>query len=1338
MARMGDAAPGPPGGGRGARTPVRYRRDPIGAPRIARPPRRQGADRGVTALGPPATLATRLLAPVDRLLAGPYGAPAVLGVAVALFVAHKAIEGAQVSIAVLGSLTSAEADPARASGALASYYLLTAVAFGLYLLLALLAHRGGASGHLRSAILALGVGLHIGAVTVPPSLSVDVLSYIGHGAVGLVVPGGTPYTTPSDVLLGTRIGDALTAVGWAPPPILSPYGPLWTLVETAVASWAPTVGAAVLALKVVALASALGSAWLVWAIVGLVRPRLRLVATLLFLWNPVVLVELAGEGHNDGPMLLLALLSLYLTLRGRPDRALLASTLGVLVKYVPAILVPPQAVFLWRTAADRAALRSAALAGALGSVVLAVATFAPVWAGLDTFAGLERSGAPGGYGTLPGSLYRLVAGILPASSAGLVAVAVPASLFAVFVVVQALRVRDARSLVASAAWISVAYLLLARGLYFPWYALLPIGLLALVSSGRAVALLVVVTLVARITAPLIDLLPEAYPFANAAFALTNLGSFATLVAFAVAWGTAPADGTADGTVDGTVDAAPARLAPATPAAGALPEPGSAAPPGASAIGALVARVRSAADDDGRPRNAGELLLLAALVAVPMVATAIALLPEVTIRIPSMNDDALHWLFIRNASEALDRGANLLDHWLPQIEAGVPQFLFYQHLAPLLVIALDRLTLGAVDLFDWFNVVRWFLLVTFPLTVLWSLRRLGLPLVAAAFAAGAAPLLSGAGLYGFDYDSYLWRGWGLFTQLLAMHLSFVVVATAHRAVTTGRGIAVAAVAFAALVLAHLIYAYMMAITLLVILVAGITRSNAAARLVRLGLVGSVGAAISAYMWLPFLRTTAFLNATPYLQPEKYDSYGLGQVLAWLADGTLLDAGRAPVLTGLLALGLVAALFGRRGIGRTAALLLATWLLLYAGRPTLGPLADLLPLSDGLLFHRFVGSVHLAAILVVGLGGAAAWALVTDGGSRRGLALGSLVLVLVLLPTIRERTDYYAEGTRWMERTAAAFEADRDAAAMVERLRTLPPGRIYAGLPRTYGKELAIGDIPFYNLLQYEGLTGLPPSTESMSLVSDLTWEFDESSRSSYELFNVRWIVAPAGREMPGFLTEVAAAGRYVLYEAPVRGYGEFVRYVDRAPVATQAGLLARNVPWVRSDRAESRIYAAYDYPSRELAPAGPLLPGCADGGTIEERVAGPDRHEFVVACSMESGFVIKSTFHPNWRVLVDGVPVETFMASPSYIGFGLPAGRHEIVATYEPTPEKTPLGLAGLAIAGLALLLRRRLDRLADRLLAAALAGIRLVRGLRDAIDRQLERERLAAEAERPTEPEDGR
>ena len=228
-----------------------------------------------------------------------------------------------------------------------------------------------------------------------------------------------------------------------------------------------------------------------------------------------------------------------------------------------------------------------------------------------------------------------------------------------------------------------------------------------------------------------------------------------------------------------------------------------------------------------------IVLLVAIVAIPMLVNAVALLPEILVRIPSVNDDMLHWLFIRNAAEAIAAGANPLDHWVPQIELGVPQFLFYQHLAPLTVVGLERLTIGAISLFDWFNLVRWTLMVAFPLTVFWSMRRMGFSPIAAAISASVASLLSADGLYGFEFDSYVWRGWGLFTQLFAMHLSFVVLALAYRAVRTGRGLALAALAFGALVLSHLIYAYMLGITLVAILLLGMRRATAGERLVREG-------------------------------------------------------------------------------------------------------------------------------------------------------------------------------------------------------------------------------------------------------------------------------------------------------------------------------------------------------------------------------------------------------------------------------------------------------------------------------------------------------------------------
>ena len=106
----------------------------------------------------------------------------------------------------------------------------------------------------------------------------------------------------------------------------------------------------------------------------------------------------------------------------------------------------------------------------------------------------------------------------------------------------------------------------------------------------------------------------------------------------------------------------------------------------------------------------------------------------------------------------------------EVELGFPHLLYYQHLPHLTVVLLHRLLLGQVDLLTLFNLIRYLLLVGFPLTVWWSMRRLGFSVVAGAVAAAVATLLSSNGRYGFDYDSYLWRSVGLYTQLWAIRSS----------------------------------------------------------------------------------------------------------------------------------------------------------------------------------------------------------------------------------------------------------------------------------------------------------------------------------------------------------------------------------------------------------------------------------------------------------------------------------------------------------------------------------------------------------------------------------------
>jgi uncharacterized membrane protein len=197
-------------------------------------------------------------------------------------------------------------------------------------------------------------------------------------------------------------------------------------------------------------------------------------------------------------------------------------------------------------------------------------------------------------------------------------------------------------------------------------------------------------------------------------------------------------------------------------------------------------------------------VLSVLVLIPIAFNAVLLWPEVSVPIPSVNDSATHYLLIQRASEALAGGENPLDHWVPELELGFPWFLYYQNLPHLTVILLHRLLLGQVELLTVFNAVRYLLMVGFPLAVYWSMRRMDFSAVAAAMGATVASLFSANGRYGFEYLSYVWLGFGMYTQLWAMSLSFIALACVDRVVEKGRGYTGAIVALSLLVLSHLIY------------------------------------------------------------------------------------------------------------------------------------------------------------------------------------------------------------------------------------------------------------------------------------------------------------------------------------------------------------------------------------------------------------------------------------------------------------------------------------------------------------------------------------------------------
>jgi Gpi18-like mannosyltransferase len=708
----------------------------------------------------------------------------------------------------------------------------------------------------------------------------------------------------------------------------------------------------------------------------------------------------------------------------------------------------------------------------------------------------------------------------------------------------------------------------------------------------------------------------------------------------------------------------------------------------------AARIAAERADPRRVQRA----VLAALLVLPMLFNAIALLPEITVPIPSNNDDADHFAYVQRADDALSRGANPFDFWAPEMEFGFPPFVYYQHLPHLAVVLVHRVA-PFVDLFTIFNLVRWILLVALPVTVWWSLRRLGVPAAGAVVAGAASALVAGNGRFGIEYDSFVWRGWGMYTQLWGVHLTFLALALLNGFLDAGRGLVRTILVVSALALSHLIWAYMAAISFAVLFVVGLRRATWRVRLARLAAVAAGAAVITSYMWLPFLQSRAYLNVTqPYLPQWRFDSFGFGQIATWLVTGDLLDHARPPVLTALVAVGLGAAARYRDRVAALAVALFAVWLVLWSGRTSLGALADLLPFSHGLHVHRFVGGVDVAAVLLIGLGAALVWRLARADERPRRAVIAGAAFALLLVPAVLERADDYYWNTTWMTQTRDAIARDTDLAAVIDVLGDLPPGRVYAGLNDDWQKGVDL--VPFNSVripdvLNFEGFPRMAKPYASLSLDGDVAFSFDTTDRGQWDLFNVRYAIARTGQVVPAFLTPMRVVGRYTLYSAPTTGWSTFaLSYITRS-VATDSELFFDLRDSIGPERTSNHVFTRYTYPAPATTPLGTDKIGrCYTDRHVSYERMQTDRYDALLGCDSGTSLVVlKITYHPNWRVTVDDAPVETFMVSPGFIGFEVPAGQHFVTAQYVSTPMKTPLlALGALTTLGL-VLFRRRLARL---------------------------------------------
>lgn len=512
---------------------------------------------------------------------------------------------------------------------------------------------------------------------------------------------------------------------------------------------------------------------------------------------------------------------------------------------------------------------------------------------------------------------------------------------------------------------------------------------------------------------------------------------------------------------------------------------------------------------------------------------------------------------------------LTDHWVPNWAEGYNLPYYYSHLPQVAITASWRMLSSLntqYSLFTHYHWVIYLLLCLFPLSVFLAVRTIGFSYAISGLASLIASHLSTDGLYGLDPSSFLWRGFGLSSQLFAMIWLPLALAHAYtyfvRDADKKSSVAgmMPAIMFLALTTAgHLGMGIITFLSVGILAISPYIQAIAAGKwtptatrgivptILKLAAVfGTVGLLLG-YWIIPILTDGNYHNISVWDGIWKFNSFGYREVLTNLINGALFDFGRWPILTVLIMIGLFAGATDRQF---AFSLLFFFWILMYFGRTTWGGLFNLIPGMSEFHLSRFIVGVHIAGLFLIPIG---IDRLITAFSSfvkntRRSSApsfsshplfsflLYGVVVVVFVGSVYPQTVRYAAHNDVLIERAnnnAVRDEQDiRNLFDTLNKAMISRPGRVFAGRGGSWGKNFRIAETPIYMHLSTYGLPVILWLPETWSPNSDTEQYFSEATLDHYILYNVRYIVTPidlAKDQIQPFWTPLATGKTWKLYE-----------------------------------------------------------------------------------------------------------------------------------------------------------------------------------------------------------------
>jgi hypothetical protein len=633
-----------------------------------------------------------------------------------------------------------------------------------------------------------------------------------------------------------------------------------------------------------------------------------------------------------------------------------------------------------------------------------------------------------------------------------------------------------------------------------------------------------------------------------------------------------------------------------------------------------------------------------------------------------SDAAVHSTYVGYLIEAFRHGSLGLDYWDFLNSFGGAPFRTYQNLPHILAAAWCWMTGTSPAVCVHFLMAMG---VVFQVPAFYAVvRMLNLSEVTAFAAACLGPIVMSEPFLGNEFQSYVFQGFGLFTQSVALPIFLISIGIMARfsgwvSHSEPSGVLLGLM----LALTFLLHHFLGAMALLICLV--FVGSGLAFRWIsfqkafrQLAVAAVLFLILTSYQLLSIFQDAGLMHQSAFYMSRRWNGVGLSSLMEWFFRGKIFDFHRLPVFTGLVCLGIIVAF---RSVSRSAKIFLVVFVLgcfYYAGRTTFGWLVDIVPGVRNVHLERFILLIHIGGTFLAALSVAYLW-------EPERWRVGVRIIISLALGYLT------FDGVRYLRENASKIRDQVTANSHLDRSlfgslsSDLSRGLIWAGFSRKPDGPLPKLENVVYCYIAYQmGFGQISFTTQDQTYASDATYLFDPTRKEHYSLLNVSAVLAPRDFSLPTILSPAYTDGKLISYRAPGQSRWGVIGIPTQEVVADEKEWLQHVNAWMQGENISESEYPAI-LPTqilRHFPGAAPQLSPSKKGpwGRVEsENGFGAT----LVAEQPGAYAVFRNSFHPRWRITVNDERVAPQWVGPGFLAFALKPGRNVVQLEFPSDPRR---------------------------------------------------------------------